>query len=93
MVARKPTTVPEPFSLSCDSRHVDAPVAEERVTFHANPVPKAILEGVVVRTVLTSQIFKSSLHIYSPLFEFGSIGSCQQTNQVIVTGLTTEINC
>jgi hypothetical protein len=50
-VPRKPPTVPEPFSLSSGCHRMDVTgesADEEKVTFHANPVPKAILEGVVV---------------------------------------------
>jgi hypothetical protein len=51
VVPRKPPTVPEPFSLSSGYRRVNTTAEledEEQVAFHANPVPKAILDGVVV---------------------------------------------
>jgi len=53
VVARKPTTVPEPFCLSSDSHRIDMHTEPETITFHANPVPKAILEGVVVCIIST----------------------------------------
>ena len=73
VVPRKPTTVPEPFDLTSPTRRHNYSTAEsdegKQNVFHAKPVPKAILEGVVV--CLTISICASSvipvMHCYTEI--------------------------